>query len=175
MRKECKKYPGYFVVVEEDDVWLEKGGKRLSSFFDGTRLFWRIRVNGKQVSLVAEDLIESTFPGIKRSSYLCSLYKGCRNKPRERTKIFAVTDEINLISLYYPNTFYLETPLEINAEKEIKSIFPGPIINIEEGNEMRRWREIYFYSELYVLVVLERLKEMAQKGHFQAISATQND
>lgn len=171
MRKECREYPGYFVVVEDNEVRFEKetekGVKRIQDYFDGRRVYWRASKRGKQLpSVLAEKVVEDTFPGIERSSYLYSLYKGYHNKPRERTLTFEVTNEINLISLYHPYTYYLETPVEMNLEKEIKKTFPGPTINIEDGNEMRKWREIYFYSEECTIVVLERVKEMLNKGGF---------
>lgn len=160
MRKESK-YPGYYVNITDDDAWLEHKGKRLKKCVYYNKVYWKVFTpDGIQRSFPAEDIIQDTFPGIERKRYIYALYRGMTSKYNGRTKTVTVVPGVKLTLIY---SYMLETPLELDISQEMKTMFPGRQIVVEEGNEVRRWREIYFHSDEHMVVVQQKIADFLEK------------
>lgn len=159
MRKAVPGYDDYCVEVNDEEVLLlNSRGKRMKNNIHRGKVKWQLVKDGVQRGYYAEDIIAAMFPEIPRREWIFKLYRGVVDEKRERTYTVEVIPGVKLTNTWIPGSYYLETPLEMDFEKDIKKMFPGFVINIEEGNNLRTWREIYFHADECFLLVLERMK-----------------
>lgn len=143
----------YRIMVTDDDIECIGPKSVLKKTTQGLTIAWRV---GNRYVL-AERLIEQTFPEMSRSEYIPKLYHGMKNSPRNRTLTFNIKPGIKLTALYQASVFYIETPVEPDVEKDIKRMFPGMTINVVEGVSGNYHREIYFTSSDYVLTIKQKI------------------
>ena len=153
MKKESK-YPGYYVVIDDGEVWLEHRGKPLKKCMYGIKVCWQVYDKGIQRTIPAEDIILSAFPNLKRNEYIPALYREYTSKYNGRTKTITIAPGVKLTLIY---SYMLEVPPEMDVEQQMKDLFPGKQIIVEEGNEVRRWKEIYFHSDEHIVAVAQKI------------------
>lgn len=159
MEKVIEGFENYKIVIDDQVRCINvHTNKELKNVTQGNRVIWNLRRDGKPMPMDAERLMEQTFPDLPRKEWLFKLYKDVRSNS-SKTRTVEIIPGVKLTSLYSPVTYYLETPLEMNPEREIRKMFPGPVFNIEEGNEVKRWREIYFRADMCLMCVAEKLKD----------------
>ena len=154
MERDVPGTEGVFLRIDDSDVELTRNGKTVKPFVpgDSNSLYWRLR---KGVYKKVEDVVEMTFPGLDKNLYMPALYKGLANKRSSNKRNRAITEDVTLVNLWEPTTYYVKTPLDVDLEKILKEKYGKPVISVEEGNEVARWNEFYFrttdHMELVVL------------------------
>lgn len=159
----------YTITIGENDIILQNRlDKPMKNSVSRGSVYWGLMKNGEQTRKLAEDWIELTFPGIKKDEYIIQLYKDVENVEAQRVRKVRISPGI-ILSLYSKKSYLLETPLELNLEDDIKKIFPGQMrkmINTEEGNKLRRWRELWFVTKENITCVEWRLRKLLQNTTF---------
>ena len=162
MEKEIPGFDNYKVVIDNEGVRCinVSRGKPICNKVVCNKIIWGLRKNGECHNTDAGRLIERMFPEVDKKMWLFHLYEGVKNKTRQKAKM-KIAPGITLLSLYSPSSYCLQMPLDMDVEKQIKRAFPASpvIINVEEGNEIKRWREIYFKADMCLLCVGEIIKD----------------
>ena len=166
MEKDIPGWEGnYKVVITDTDCYcINKYGKKLHKVVYGDVVKWKFHDGNMVYSMKAEEIMDQTFPELTRDDYYLKLFHGVKNTTCIRTRRRDIDDGIFLEILYTARSYCLTTPPDLNLEKEIKTMFPGPIINIETGTIEARRREIYFVTDDYNAVVVEKIKKNLKKN-----------
>lgn len=155
----------YKVVITDTDCYcINKHGKKIQKIVYGDEVKWKFQGGRIVHSMKAEEIMDLAFPELTRDDYYLKLFHGVKNTTCTRTRRRDIDEGIFLELLYTARSYCLTTPPYMNLEKEIKTIFPGPIINIETGTVEARRREIYFVTEDYLAAVVEKVKKILKKS-----------
>ena len=130
----------------------------------GFRVMWRLKKDGKGTMLTADRVIEKTFPGIAPGDYIYQLYQGLSNTRCGSVRRVDISPSVYLEQLYGPTCYCLTTPREPDIKKEIKRMYPGPLIDVEKGDCDALRRELYFTSNEHMLVVKEKIADFLNQN-----------
>lgn len=155
MIKQIPGHPGYTIEIG-DVVTCTCGNKVLENKIYHNSIYWLV----DRKKLKAEMLIEETFPGIKDEEYIYQLYKDAQNTPCTQVRKVMISNNITLEQLYIPESYCVTSQQSINLKKEIKEMFPGPLIEVEEGDCTAPRREIYFTTREHLKIVELKLKDL---------------
>lgn len=159
MRQQIPGHPGYEIVIGDKEVKCYKNGKELTKRLPvrtNNTVYWTV----DQINYCAERLIRDTFPGICPGNYIYQLYKDIPNTANQSVHRVKIKENVLFELLYNPTSYCLITPQSINLKKEIKEMFPGPIIEVEEGDIDAQRREIYFTSKEHLKIVELEVKKL---------------
>lgn len=155
MRKQLPGHPGYEIEIGDEVKCYMNGKVRTSRLSHNTNnsIYWTV----DKINYTAERLIQETFPGICPGDYIYQLYKDIPNTANKSVHRLKISEKVVLELLYTPTSYCLITPQSINLKKEIKEMFPGPVIEIEEGDCTAPRREIYFTSKEHLKIVQQKM------------------
>ena len=139
-----------------DGIRCTCGDRVLENKIYRNSIFWLVDCK----KLKAEDLIKNTFPGIKDEEFIPLLYRDISNTICTQVRKVAISNYITLEQLYRPESYCVTSPQSINLKKEIKEMFPGPIIEVEEGDCTAPRREIYFATREHLKIVELKMKDL---------------
>lgn len=158
MRRQLPGHPGYEIEIG-DDVICYKDGKELTKRLPvrtNNTVYWAV----DKTNYCAERLIKETFPGICPDEYIYQLYKDIPNTANKSVHRVRISEKVLLELLYTPSSYCLTVPRDMDIKKEIKEMFPGPIIEVEEGDIDAQRREIYFTSKNHLKIVQLDVKKL---------------
>ena len=155
MRKQIPGHPGYEIEIS-DEVICTKGGKELTKRLPvrtNNTIYWTV----DKTNYCAERLIRDTFPGICPGNYIYQLYKDIPNTANKSVHRVKISEKVLLELLYNPTSYCLTVPRDMDITGKIKKMFPGPLIEVEEGDIDAQRREIYFTSKEHLKIVQQKM------------------
>lgn len=158
MRQQIPGHPGYTIEIG-DEVKCYKNGKEVSKRLPvrtNNTVYWTV----DKTNYCAERLIRDTFPGICPGNYIYQLYKDIPNTANKSVHMVKISEKVVLELLYNPASYCLTVPRDMDITGKIKKMFPGPLIEVEEGDIDAQRREIYFTSKEHLKIVQLEVKKL---------------